>query len=64
MSIPLKACVHIQSTLERIEQYLDERQDADHYGDRYIPNHEMQLYGELAEARVWIDQLIRDNHVK
>tara|TARA_R110000868_G_scaffold297468_3_gene557792 strand:+ start:129 stop:326 length:198 start_codon:yes stop_codon:yes gene_type:complete len=64
MAITEKACTQIQSTLECIEQYFEERQNADHDGMNHVPNHEMHLLGELLEARVWIDQLIRSNHVK
>lgn len=63
MAIPESACISVQDILERIEEYFDDRADADCEGDppRYVPNEEMQLYTALQEARAWIDQLIRDN---
>lgn len=46
--------VNIEDLLTELLEYMEDRQDADHDGDGFVPNAEMKLATEINQALVQI----------
>jgi len=39
----------MEHIIERLKEYFDDRMDADHDGERFVPNEEMRMYNLVEE---------------
>lgn len=44
----------LSMAVDAVLEYLEDRMDADHDGERYVPNEAMQLHTQLSEAKKMI----------